>query len=177
MRSRRQTATAALLGVALTLGLAPSDAPVADAAMSGDVGLVKVLLQRGADVSAAQGDGMTALHWAARGGNDELVQVLIYAGANLAATTRLGGYTPLHMAAGGGRADVIELLLDAGADPHAATTSGAATPLHLAAGSGSAAAAGALLEHGAKVDAPEGRWGRLRSCLPLLVGSSTWPSG
>ncbi len=168
MRSRRQTATAALLGVALTLGLAPSDAPVADAAMSGDVGLVKVLLQRGADVSAAQGDGMTALHWAARGGNDELVQVLIYAGANLAATTRLGGYTPLHMAAGGGRADVIELLLDAGADPHAATTSGAATPLHLAAGSGSAAAAGALLEHGAKVDAPEGRWGQ----TPLMFATS-----
>ena len=42
-------------------GLAP-EAPVADAAMRGDVAEVEALLRSGADVNAAQGDGMTALH-------------------------------------------------------------------------------------------------------------------
>ena len=45
---------------------------VADAAMRGDVAAVATLLQQGADVNAAQGDGMTALHWAAERGDREL---------------------------------------------------------------------------------------------------------
>ena len=48
------------------------DAPVADAAQRGDVDGVRALLRDGADVNAAQGDGMTALHWAAHGGDAEL---------------------------------------------------------------------------------------------------------
>ena len=56
---------------------------------------VKALLKQAADVNAAQGDGMTALHWAAMNGDAELAQMLIFAGANVRATTRLGTYTPL----------------------------------------------------------------------------------
>ena len=52
---------------------------------------VRALLDKGADVSAAQGDGMTALHWAAMSGDLELVQMLVHAGANLKAATRIGG--------------------------------------------------------------------------------------
>jgi len=168
MKKRSSTGAATLIGVMLALGFAPPDGPVADAAMGGDVEQVRILLRRGGDVNAAQGDGMTALHWAARNGHDELVQVLIYAGANLAAVTRLGGYTPLHMAAGGGRAVAVETLLAAGADRQARTTSGGATPLHLAAASGSGAAVDALLEQGAEVDARETRWGQ----TPLMFASS-----
>ena len=40
---------------------------------------VRALLKKGADVNAAQGDGMTALHWAAMKGDAELAQMLIYA--------------------------------------------------------------------------------------------------
>jgi ankyrin repeat protein len=69
---------------------APSDSPVADAAQRGDIEAVRSLLKEGADVNAAQGDGMTALHWAARAGDVELTSVLLYAGANVHATTRLG---------------------------------------------------------------------------------------
>ncbi len=57
------------------------------------------LLNSGVDVNAAQGDGMTALHWAAIKNDAELAQMLVYAGANVKATTRLGGYTPLVIAA------------------------------------------------------------------------------
>ena len=64
----------------------------------------KTLLQQGRDVNAAQGDGMTALHWAAMKNDAELAQMLVYAGANVKATTRLGGNTPLVIAARNGNA-------------------------------------------------------------------------
>src|SRR4029453_17393598 len=58
-----------------------ADAPVADAAMRGDTEGVRTLLRGGADVNAAQGDGMTALHWTALGNNLETMNVLLYGGA------------------------------------------------------------------------------------------------
>ena len=48
-----------------------SDSTVADAAMRVAVGKVRFLLEQGADVDAAQGDGMTGLHWAAKKANPE----------------------------------------------------------------------------------------------------------
>ena len=47
---------------------------------------------------------MTALHWAARQGDLELAQMLMYAGANVKASTRLGGYTPIILASQNGNA-------------------------------------------------------------------------
>ena len=127
---------------------------VADAAMTNDAAAVKTLLMRGEDVNAAQGDGMTALHWAVRRGNADLVKMLLAAGANVRATTRLGGYTPLIMAAQTGHAASIEALLAAGADPKQTTESGV-TPLMFASASGQADAVQALLAHGADVNAVE----------------------
>jgi ankyrin repeat protein len=67
--------------IALTAILhAAAGAPVADAAMDGNRDAVKTLLKQAADVNAAQGDGMTALHWAAMKNDAELVQTLLYAG-------------------------------------------------------------------------------------------------
>ena len=71
--------------------------------MQGDKDAVRALLKQAADVNAAQGDGMTALHWAAMKDDAELAQMLLYAGANLKATTRIGGYTPLILAAQDGQ--------------------------------------------------------------------------
>src|SRR5690606_11338105 len=82
----------------------PPDSPVADAAMRDDAETVRALVKQGADVNAAQGDGMTALHWAAQNGDAELVSMLLYAGANARAVTRNGAFTPLHLASRAGDA-------------------------------------------------------------------------
>ena len=96
-------------------------APVAAAVQSQDVDAVRDLLKRGIDVNAAQGDGMTALHWAAMQGNTEIATMLLYAGANVRATTRLGGYTPLHLASQSGAAALIDPLIKAGGNASART--------------------------------------------------------
>jgi len=130
-----------------------SDSPVSDAAMNGDLEAVRTLLRGGADVNAAQGDGMSALHWAAESGLVEMTDMLIYAGADLEAVTRIGDQTPLHLASRAGMGATVEALLKAGADANGTTATGGATALHLAAASGSADAISLLLEAGADVDA------------------------
>src|SRR5437899_3764177 len=115
--------------------LTANDTRVADAAMQGSRDVVRSLIKQAADVNAAQGDGMTALHWAALNGDAELAQVLLYAGASVRATTRLGGYNPLYMAAKSGHAPVIDVLLSSGSNPNATATDGL-TPLMMAASSG-----------------------------------------
>ena len=84
---------------------------VVDAAMQGNKDAVRALLKHGADVNTAQGDGMTALHWAAQKGDVELAKTLLYAGANMQATTRIGGYTPLLIASQSGDAAMVETLV------------------------------------------------------------------
>jgi ankyrin repeat protein len=146
---------------ALCLAAAPpADSPVADAAMRGDADAVRALLQRGEDVNAAQGDGMTALHWAAMRGDADVARMLIYAGARLEAVTRNGSYTPLHLAARAGRTPALAALLEGGARVDARTSSGGATPLHFAAAQGSTDAVAALLAHDAEVDARDAALGQ-----------------
>jgi ankyrin repeat protein len=129
-------------------------APVAEAAMEKDVAAVRALLKQGADVNAAQGDGMTALHWAASHGELDLAQMLIYAGANLRAATRINGYTPLFLAARAGQAPIVDVLLENGADAKAVSTTGS-TPLMLAAAAGSVEAVQLLIDAGADIQARE----------------------
>ncbi|MEX0837079.1 MAG: ankyrin repeat domain-containing protein [Gemmatimonadota bacterium] len=152
----------------LLWGAAPPEAPVADAAMQGDLARVEALIRQGADLDAAQGDGMTALHWAAEQGHTEMAARLIEAGASVSPTTRLGDYTPLHIAARGGHAAVVATLLEAGADAGARTSTGGSTPLHFAASTSSEGAVAALIAHGADVDAREDHWGQ----TPLMFAAS-----
>ncbi len=151
---------------AITVGAAV-DAPVADTAMGREIEAVRSLLDRGADVNAAQGDGMTGLHWAAKYGNAEMAAMLIGAGANPEAVTRLGEHTPLHVASTAGHASVVSVLVEAGADANASTTTGA-TPLHFAAASGSGEAVEVLLARGAEPDAREPQWGQ----TPLMFAAA-----
>ena len=162
-----------LLGLALltalaSLGAAPrGDSPVADAAMRDDVSAVRALLADGADVNTPRGDGMTGLHWAALNGNAEIARLLIDAGADLEAATRIGAHTPLHVAGREGSGEIVAVLAEAGANVAAVTETGA-MPLHFAAASGDVVAVTALLDHGAPVDAAEPEWGQ----TPLMFATA-----
>jgi ankyrin repeat protein len=127
---------------------------VVDAAMSGNRDAVRTLLKDGADVNTAQADGMTALHWAAQKGDVELAKVLLYASANVRATTRIGGYTPLLIASRNGDAAMLDALLASGADANNATINGT-TALMLASAAGKVDAVKLLLARGADVNAKE----------------------
>jgi ankyrin repeat protein len=133
--------------------------PVADRAMAGDRDAVRTLLQQGVDVNAAQGDGMTALHWAALSGDLDLAKMLLYAGANVKASTRLGAFTPLMLASKSGQGSMVSTLLEAGANPNDSTTNGT-TALMLAAASGRVDAVAVLLDGGASVNATESAMGQ-----------------
>src|SRR5688572_15710605 len=164
----RKLGIGSVIAIALTTWLhAAGPAPVADAAMARNRDAVKALLTNGADVNAAQGDGMTALHWAARNGDAELAQMLLFAGANVKAATRLGGYTPLMMAADQGHATVIAALVSGGADAKAANALGT-TALMLAAQSGNPQAVTTLVENGAEIEAKEKTFGQ----TPLMFAAS-----
>lgn len=151
-----------LVAAALLTGITPDDsvrradrtAPVADAAMRGDLAAVRALVAMGSDVNAAQGDGMTALHWAAQRGDSVLTTVLLRAKAQVTTTTRIGGFQPLHVASQYGHASVVRRLLAARADARARTTD-SVTTLHLAALSGETGTITALLKAGAPVNATE----------------------
>lgn len=168
--------TKMLGALALTVLLAasvPPESPVADAAMRGDVDRVSALLREGADVNAAQGDGMTALHWAAEQGNASLAEILVNAGAHVHVVTRVGDYTPLHLAAKAGAGEVIDVLVKAGAHVGARTSTGGATPLHFAAASGNVAAVTTLLDHGSEVDTREATWQQ----TPLMFAAAAGRTG
>ncbi len=140
---------------------------VADAAMRHDVAAVRKLIAQGANVNVAQGDGMTALHWAAEQGNAEMAELLLRAGAKVGAVTRIGGYTPLHLASKSGSAPIVQALLKAKSDANVVTTSGA-TALHFAAAGGSVDAVNALLDNKADVNAREMEWGQ----TPLMFAAA-----
>jgi uncharacterized protein len=144
-----------------------ADSPVADAAMRGDTEGVRTLLRGGADVNAAQGDGMTALHWTALGNDLETMNVLLYAGAATEALTRVGAYTPLHLASSRGHAAAVTRLVDAGGKVGPFTATGA-QPLHLAAQAGNVDAVKALLDRGADINAKDKTHGR----TPLVFATS-----
>jgi len=133
---------------------APPTGSVADAAMQGNRDAVRALLKDGADVNTALGDGMTALHYAASKHDVEMAKILLYAGANVKATTRIGGYTPLLIASRDGDAPMIETLLASGADANSATTNGT-TALMLASAAGHVDAVKALLAKNANINAKE----------------------
>ncbi len=161
-----QFAIAVLLTV--SLGAAQTATPLVDAAMRGDKATVASLIKQGVDVGAAQGDGMTALHWAAERGDAELAEMLVYAGANTSAVTRIGLYTPLHLASKSGSAAVVKVLIKGGADVNVKSNPSGATPMHLAALSGSADVITLLADAKADVNAREAEWEQ----TPLIFAAS-----
>jgi len=124
-----------LLGLAAVLLAAASEqSSLVEAARHGDKPAIRALLQRKADVNAAEADGTTALHWAAYNNDLELAELLLRSGAKPNAANDLGA-TPLWNASQNGSAPIVRKLLEAGANPNAALVAGE-TPLMVAARSG-----------------------------------------
>jgi ankyrin repeat protein len=102
-------------------------------------------------VNAPDGDGSTALLWAAYHDDEESVDLLLRAGANVNAANDLG-VTALWTASQNGSSAIVAKLLAAGATPEAALLTHE-TPLMVAARSGHAAVVEQLLAKGAGVNA------------------------
>ena len=151
MTVRRQIGTAVL--AVFGFAAVASAQPVAEAARTADWAAVRALVEQGADVTAPQGDGTTALHWAGYWDEGDMAALLLDAGADANATTDLG-VTPLWTACENGSAQMTRILLEVGADPNAALLSGE-TLLMTATHSGSAAVIEQLLAAGADVNTAE----------------------
>lgn len=103
------------------------------------------------DINAAQADGMSALFWAVYHEQEDIVRLLLDAGADTNISNRYG-LTPLIQSAINANGELISLLLDAGANPNAATLQGD-TALMNASKAGTLQGVQALLDAGADVDA------------------------
>ncbi len=160
-----------LLGVstllmAMLVSVSDADTRLADEAKQGHVAKVHALLHEYVDVNAAQGDGMTALHWAAYNDDVEMAELLLGAKVNFEARTRVGGITPLLLASKNGSAPLLEALLEAGANANHASETGASA-LMSAAMTGSVDAVSVLLDHEADVNARE----RAHGQTPLMFAA------
>ena len=122
-----------------------------DAARAGDRATVKTLVQKGANVNAAEGDGTTALHWASYRDDVEAADVLLKAGAKVNAANDLGA-TALWTASLNGSSAMVRRLLQAGANPNLGLLSGE-TPMMVAARSGAPEVVAQLIGRGANVNA------------------------
>jgi len=142
---------AVLGGTILFVAAAGDPRALLDAAKNADKDVVRALIQKKADVNAADGDGTTALHWASYRDDLETADLLIRAGAKVNAATDLG-VTPLWTASQNGSAAMVAKLLAAGANPNAALFAGE-TPVMIAARTGSAGVVGQLIAKGANVNA------------------------
>jgi ankyrin repeat protein len=146
--------TPATMPVAHVAPAAAPDDRLPMAVERGDAAAVEALLRKHVSVDSAEGDGMTALHWAAYQNNLALAELLLKAHANVNAKTRIEAATPLFMACQNGSAPMIELLLNHGASASSPNTLGT-TPLMIAAESGNPDAVAVLLKHGADPNSRE----------------------
>jgi ankyrin repeat protein len=89
-----------------------------------DMKMVRLLLEKGADVNAQNKSGESLLIWMCRDDADpEDIRFLLSRGADVKVADR-EGITPLMYAAGSGRGETVRLLLEKGADPNAVSRHG-----------------------------------------------------
>ena len=156
-KTRRHLSVGVSWVAALIIGI-PAAAATADpkilvAVKASDHRALTALITDGADVDAPQGDGATALHWAAYRADPVAVNLLVEAGASVNTQNDLGA-TALWLAAGGEDVAIVARLLEAGADPGLTLRTGE-TPLMAASRAGVRATVRLLLDHGADVNVRE----------------------
>lgn len=121
------------------------DLPVASAARNNDVDQVEALIKDGVNINQQNKYCHSALHVASARGYEEIVDILLKAGANMRTRCR-DGYTPIEVAITYDRANIIVRLLEAGSDINQCTHG--ETLLHVAAGNRRVNSVRVLLDHG-----------------------------
>ena len=125
---------------------------VAIAWSDGDTEIIRLLLEKGADVNAKESTiGATALSFASSDGHPEIVRLLLENGADMNAKDNVTGYTALIEATSNNEIEVVRLLLENGADINAKDLRGM-TALMMASIKGNAEIVRLLLEYGADVN-------------------------
>ncbi|KAH0610760.1 uncharacterized protein H6S33_011187 [Morchella sextelata] len=119
-------------------------------ALHRDEGLVRLLLENGADVKATDQHRKTPLHYAVMEGFTGMARMLLEYGACVEARDHMGA-TPLQIAVQRGKTGIISLLLDYGADMEARSINSRWTALHEAVSYGSVPIVMLLLSKGANV--------------------------
>lgn len=173
----------------MTSAITDWNAELLEAIGEQDVERVRAALAHGADPNATYEEqpfrGETALYDAVFVGNEEIVEMLLERGANVAAEAPEDGATSLHIAAEHGDRSILRRLLQTDIGPHLGTFDYIErTPLHCAVRRGDVEAARMLLEAGADVnavneerigesalaDAAEGGWPEMVELL-LVAGA------
>lgn len=129
-----------------TVGLG-KEMTLREAAMTGDLISLELLLKAGKNPSERDKEHYTPLHWAAAKGHTKVAKKLLQVGAGLEVRGGRFLFTPLHMAAGEGHLDTIRLLLDAGAQVNSLDRF-YDTPMHWAAWFGHLSVVQFLVERG-----------------------------
>ncbi len=119
-----------------------------DAALNGQLDVVKNMLDRISNIDTVNENGHTALMLAAYNGRTPIVKLLLEKGANINRRDP-EGRSPLMFAASGPFAETVKLLLKHGADVNMADNGEHFTPLMYAAAEGHLNVVKVLLDHGA----------------------------
>ncbi len=98
-------------------------------AIGGNLEIVKVLVENGAEIDATNSEDRTALQGASNNGHKAVVAYLLENGADVHHGIEHGS-TAIHLAASYGFSEIVQLLIDNGADVQRPSSSGW-TPLHL----------------------------------------------
>ena len=115
--------------------------------------IVKLLLEKGADVNAADQFGRTPLYQATKRGHIDIIKLLLEKGADVNAVNSFGRM-PLSWASGRGHINIVKLLLEKGANIEAADQD-KRTPLYWATVRGHIDIIKLLLEKEANIEAAD----------------------
>jgi len=186
--------SALAFSLVLALAAPARSQEIFDVLRKGDVAAVKALVEKTpALVDARDGDGMTPLHYAAMGGNADLINDFIDKGAKLELKS-VGGETPLLLAASLDRRNAVDALLKRGAALEARDDYQRTALILCARERGQAATGRVLIEAGADVNAVDkfgdsaldlAAWRGKREFVDLLlqkgartpIGGERWREG
>ncbi|WP_089723852.1 ankyrin repeat domain-containing protein [Candidatus Thiosymbion oneisti] len=134
------------------------------AAAEGDLDMVKLLLERGANPFHVGSKGFTVWHWIPFGCSLEIASLLLPLNRHIDAKAH-NGAPPLWYAVGRGCTEIAEFLLTHGADPNHSSPRGRSL-LHYAASLGNEKNVRLLLKYGARTDLASKRGVLPYECVP-----------